>query len=551
ERRGDRRSMALVLFKLAGALHTSLRFREANAAYQQAFEHWSPSVPPDAPPTSTLRMASSYLPQVADPAAAGWWFDIQLCMQLFDRLVEASPERSILPSLAERWEISDDGLRYVFHLRDGTTWSDGVALTAHDVEFGVKRVLDPDAPGASVSVYFVLENGQDYYLRRNRDADRIGVRALDERTVEFRLVAPAPYFMNVVNRPDGGPQPRHAIERDGPAWTEPQRQVVSGPFRQLERTPERLVLVRNEAYGGVRVGNAASVRYEFSSVDDAIPRYDRDELDLIRVVYSARVADHLPRTRTDVELGPATWTAYLAFDHQHAVTGRADVRRALAHAIDRRALEAIVAPNYLIATGGIVPPALHGHTPDIVPRFDPDLARRYLAGSGVSEALSGGLDLAAQDSWTSLLGPIIEGWRDVLGVEVRLRTWRADEVRALPAPWKLAPIYVSGWLPGYPDPEYMLRLLLQTDALTNEGGFSDARLDDVIDRARRESRGRERLELFHRADRMAVAEIVALLPLVYGRGTAFVKPWVHGWWEFAKTSASYADLTIEDRATGE
>ena len=136
-------------------------------------------------------------------------------MQLFDRLVEAWPERTIVPSLAERWEISEDGLRYVFHLRDGLTWSDGQPLTAHDVEFGIKRVLDPESPGSSVAIYFVLENGQDYYLGANRDADAIGVRALDDRTVEFRLVAPAPYFMSVMNRPDAGPQPRHAIERDG------------------------------------------------------------------------------------------------------------------------------------------------------------------------------------------------------------------------------------------------------------------------------------------------------------------------------------------------
>ena len=114
-------------------------------------------------------------------------------MQLFDRLVEAWPERTLLPSLAEWWQISDDGLRYEFRLRQGLTWSDGSPLTAHDIEFGIKRVLDPESPGASVAIYFVLENGQDYYLGRHRDADRIGVHALDDRTVEFRLAAPAPY----------------------------------------------------------------------------------------------------------------------------------------------------------------------------------------------------------------------------------------------------------------------------------------------------------------------------------------------------------------------
>ena len=89
-----------------------------------------------------------------------------------------------MPSLAERWEISDDGLRYVFHLREGLRWSDGEPLTAHDVEFGIKRVLNPDAPGSSVAIYFVLENGQDYYLGRNdgRGRDRrAGARRPDGR----------------------------------------------------------------------------------------------------------------------------------------------------------------------------------------------------------------------------------------------------------------------------------------------------------------------------------------------------------------------------------
>ena len=134
---------------------------------------------PPGPVDAALRVATSFLPNDPDPRSAIAWPNIQLCMQLFDRLVEAWPERTIVPSLAERWEIADDGLRYVFHLREGLRWSDGEPLTAHDVEFGIKRVLNPDAPGSSVAIYFVLENGQDYYLRRNDDADshrRAGAR---------------------------------------------------------------------------------------------------------------------------------------------------------------------------------------------------------------------------------------------------------------------------------------------------------------------------------------------------------------------------------------
>jgi ABC-type transport system substrate-binding protein/class 3 adenylate cyclase len=542
KRRGESREVALVLFKLALALHTSLRFAEANAAYQDAFDHWQPVEPVAA--TAELRIATSFLPNDVDPASAIAWPNIQLCMQLFDRLVEAWPERTIVPSLAERWEIADDGLRYVFHLRQGLTWSDGAPLTAYDVEFGIKRVLDPARPGSSVAIYYVLENGQDYALGRSADADRIGVRALDDRTVEFRLAAPAPYFMSVMNRPDGGPQPRHAIEALGDGWTEVGKQVVSGPFRIVERTDEALVLERRAGYANVaRSGNVRHVVMRRAGVEASLEPLARGALEMISVRYTPRMADQVPQSDVaDAVAGPAAWTGYLAFDHSNETTANVDFRRALAHAIDRDELAPRLAGNMLVATGGLVPPALQGHTPDIVPRFDPELARQLLDRSGVSATVK----LAAVEQWRPLVEVIAEGWRQVLGLEVDVPTWTVDEAWRLARPWEvlIAPIVVTGWLPGYSDPEYYLRLLLHSESKTNEGGFAYAPFDELIERARQERSDRSRLELFHEADRMAVADQVALIPLVYGRSMAFVRPSVSGWWEFGKTSASFAELVV-------
>ncbi len=543
ERRGERQQVAIVLLKLALALHTALRFKEANDAYQRAFEFWERPASHDGAAPATLRISTSFLPNDPDPCSAIAWPNIQLCMQLFDRLVEAWPERTIVPSLAERWEISEDGLRYVFHLREGLRWSDGSPLSAHDVEYGIKRVLDPGRPGASVAIYFVLENGQDYSLGRNRDADRIGVKALDDRTVEFRLIAPAPYFMSVMNRPDGGPQPRHIIEKHGDGWTDPATQVVSGPFRQLERSETRLVLARQDRYSGLRPGNVGRVELVHLPLSEAMAPYERDEFDMAAVRYTPRLADVIDHAPSEVALGPAAWSCYLAFDHHHPATSDPELRRALAHAIDRTALATAAPVNLMVATGGIVPPGLQGHTPDITPRFDPDRAREHLGRSGSQD----GLAIAALEEWSSFLGPIVESWREVLGLRVELRTWDLHQAMTLGQPWQLAPIAVGGWLPGYPDPEYYLRLLLHSDAKTNEGGFAYPPFDELIERARQERDGRARLELFHEADRMAVADRIALIPLAYGRSMAFVKPWVHGWWEFGKTSASFADLLISGR----
>jgi ABC-type oligopeptide transport system substrate-binding subunit/class 3 adenylate cyclase len=546
EERGRAQEAALVLFKLALALHTSLRFGEANRAYQAAFEQWRPPEPWPGEPAATLRVATSYLPNDPDPKSAIAWPNIQLCMQLFDRLVEAWPERTIVPSLAERWEIADDGLRYVFHLREELRWSDGEPLTAHDVEYGVKRVLDPASPGSSVAIYFVLENGQDYYLGRNEDADSIGVRALDDHTVEFRLAAPAPYFMSVMNRPDGGPQPRHAIERHGDAWTSPELQVVSGPFRQVTRTDDRLELERQPLYTGARPGNVARIELIRTDVAAAIRDYAGDAYEMVAARYTPRIADIMPDVTTEVELGAAAWTGYLSFDHSHTITSNIEFRRALAHSIDRDRFQETLPANLVVANGGLVPPALQGHTPDIALRFDPDRARAALARSGVS----GEIAVAALEEWEHILRPVGDQWEEVLGLSVAFRWWTNDEAVHLKTPWHLAPVALGGWLPGYPDPEYYLRLELHSDSKTNEGGFSYAPFDELIERARQERSDRSRLELFHEADRMAIADRVALIPLVYGRSMAFVKPSVRGWWEFGKSSASFADLRVGAISSG-
>ena len=227
-------------------------------------------------------------------------------MQLFDRLVEQWPERTIVPSLAERWEIADDGLRYVFHLREGLTWSDGAPLTAHDVEFGIKRVLNPDAPGSSVAIYFVLENGQDYYLRpQRRRRPRSACRALDDRTVEFRLVAPAPYFMSVMNRPDGGPQPRHAIEAGGDGWTGtgtpgrerrvPGRRSEDDDRLVLERRPNDVAPAVGQRRGGVEYVRSPGrrchrARTSAASSTSSTVRYTPRLADLVPTVRARRAA---------------------------------------------------------------------------------------------------------------------------------------------------------------------------------------------------------------------------------------------------------------------
>ena len=262
------------------------------------------------------------------------------------------------------------------------------------------------------------------------------------------------------------------------------------------------------------------------------------------VRYTPRLADLMPgAVRPGAVLGAASWSAYIRFDHSDPVVGDLDLRLALAHAIDRDALAAACPANLVVATGGVVPPALQGHTPDIVPRYDPDLAREHLERSG----FEGDLELAGMMVWDEILAVVTDGWRDVFGTRVSARSWSWQVEEALGrAPASTRPRCESrAGCRGMPTRSTSSACSSSRRAARTRAASPIRRFDELIERARQERSDRGRLERFHEADRYAVAERVAVIPLVYGRSTAFVQPYVDGWWEFGKTSASFADLTVE------
>lgn len=539
ERRGDRGATVLVLLKLAHALHTSLRFAEANDVYRRAFDLWEYEASP--PADAVLRFATPPLYRPVDPVRSYVLTDMQLQMALFDRLVERWPDDTLVPSLAERWEVSADGLRYRFTLRAGLAWSDGHPLTAADAAFGVLRNLDPDAPGISVAMLYVIEGARDHVLGITHDLTAVGVEAIDDRTVEFRLNAPAPYFLSMLNRPDCGPQPRHAIEAHGRAWHESDRAVVSGPFRRIVHTDTEIVLERRNDYQGMRFGNVGRVEWSQGPFSQALEEYVSGRRDLLWIggAWEDRDLRRFPSDHVWHEPPAGLW--YLLFDSANPTVADVRMRKALAHAIDREALASALGFDETVATGGIVPPPLAGHTPDIALSFDPELARALLA---EAEA-PGPLRAATVERFGPQVRAVVAMWREHLALDVELDLVDRSRILGLPLEGHEYGVLPSTWYPGYTDPEYFLRLLLASDAMDNFGRWNHPPYDDLIRRAAAERDERARLELFHAADRMAVAEQVAVIPLSYAWNTSVRAPHVHGWWEFGKSWSSFADLTVD------
>ena len=138
------------------------------------------------------------------------------------------------PELAESWTVSDDGLTWTFNMRKDAVWSDGKPVTAKDVEYSVKRAVKPETASPYAYVLYLIKNAaainQTAVPTDTYDIDSLGVKALDDYTVEFTLEAPAPYFESISSIWTMRPVPSWAIEKYGDAWTDPANIVVNGPY---------------------------------------------------------------------------------------------------------------------------------------------------------------------------------------------------------------------------------------------------------------------------------------------------------------------------------
>ena len=522
---GRQQDASELLFQLATTLHMAMRYRETNEAWKSAFARWSPPANANPVATATLRIGVNQMPWVVDPFVSMYSTNVRVQVQLYDRLMTPRPGPYMVPGLAEWWEVSDDGLRYVMRLKPGLQWNDGRPLTAHDVVWNYLHLLEPPNPSTEAIHLFLLENAQRYARGELSDAGAVGVKALDARTLEFRLGEPSPRFIWLFGYPLFG-----AVRPD----LEP-----SGAFRVVSLEADRVVIERNLGYQRRHGGNVARAEWVPAVAGDAVAALRRGELDVIAPSVNWVGLREAETAGVEMLMGAPVATVSVIFGG-----GRADAgfRHALAHATDRAGLQAVLLPNQAVATGGLVPPGLPGHTPDIARPFDPDQARSLLAQSSHRSPFR--LFVATEQRGIHL-ETLVGGWQDVLRMPVEIIERPIRENMRFS---EIADAILWNWIAGWPDPEYYLTVLLHSRSSSNIFRWKHQPFDDLVERASAERNGAARLALFHRADRMVVEELSQVIPVVYGRGVALLQPWVQGWWEWGVPWLSLDDLAVDERS---
>ncbi len=243
---------ARTLMKLGLTYHTAFDFKRSRGAYDEAFamrqRERTTKQETLEPAPHPFRLTGKD-PVTLDPSICDDNVSAFVIKEIFSGLVEVGAGWEVLPDVAQRWQISDDGRRYTFHLRDDVTWSDGTQVTAEDFVYSWIRSLDPatEAPIGKASLLYNIKNARAYNEGDITGPDQVGVKAIDKLTLEVKLERVASYFLYTIFTLY--PVPAHVVKIHGDAWTDPEHIITNGAFRWDSYKPgEFLSLVRDPTY---------------------------------------------------------------------------------------------------------------------------------------------------------------------------------------------------------------------------------------------------------------------------------------------------------------
>ncbi|HVT71823.1 MAG TPA: peptide ABC transporter substrate-binding protein [Lacunisphaera sp.] len=376
-----------------------------------------------------LRISQRNEPATLDPQLASLPDEFFIIRALSEGLLAPAPDGGgPRPAVAARWQVSPDGRTYTFELRPDAHWSDGEPVTAADFVYSIRRVLSPKLAAPKASLFFPLRNAAAYYQGRVPDFAAVGARALDARRLELTLEQPVADFPAMVASGPWIPVERATIERFGrideraTGWARPGRFVGNGPFLLGAWRPGgEIVVTRNPRYHDAARVHLREIRFVAFDNGDAEERAFRaGQLDVTMAVPFGKLDGYRQAQPAVLHTVPLFETRYLALNTRRPPLDRAEVRRALALALDRRELVDKVLRGGQEPAYSFVPPGLGGYQPAETIAENREEARRLLRAAGFPDGR--GFPRLEMTTWVG--NPALEAiqatWRRELGIEVAL-----------------------------------------------------------------------------------------------------------------------------------
>ncbi|WP_217909522.1 peptide ABC transporter substrate-binding protein [Desulfosediminicola flagellatus] len=499
----------------------------------------------------TLRVAAMGEPASLDPHKVSGTWENYIVGDMFLGLTTEDPKAEAVPGVAESWTISEDLTTYTFKLRK-STWSDGTPLTANDFVFSLQRILLPETAAEYASLLYVID-GAEAVNSGKAEASSLGVKALDDYTLEIKLVGPAPYFLDLLTHYTAYPVPKHVIDKVGKDWTKPENMVVNGPFKLVEWLPNTHVkLTKNDNYYDVAAIDLDALTF-FTQEDRAAvqKRFRAGEIDVAMDFSSDQIGWLRENMPEETRIAPYMGVYYYPINSSVEPFTDVRVRTALSMAVNREAIVDKVLKTGELAAYSFVPPGVsHYSKPAEVEWKDVPYGERVKkakalladAGFTADNPLELTLRYNTSENHKRIAVAVVSMWK-AIGVKAELHN---AEVKVHYADLKQGDFQVAraGWIADYNDAQNFLYLLETRTGANNYGRYSNPEFDSLMKQAEVTADLKKRGELMYKAEAQAMADM-PVIPIYHYVSKNLVSKKVVGFEDNAKDIHRWRYITLK------
>ena len=513
--------------------------------------------------TGILHYGNGAEPQGLDPHVVTGVPENHLIRALFEGLAVKNPiTLEPEPGVAQRWEFSDEGKVITFFLNPEARWSNGEQLTASDYVWSWNRALHPETGNLYAYMLYPVKNAEAYAKGKIKDFTEVGVKALNDTTLEVTLNAPTPYFIQLMDHYSTFAVHPETLLKFGKMtdrftrWTRVGSMVSNGAFVLTDWALNRHIkMAKSEHYWDRdKVSLNGVVFYPTENVVSEERMFRVEQLHYTAVVPLDKIPVYRERPNTPYLQSPYLGTYYYLVNTERPPVDNVKVRQALSMAVDREKLVRSVLQETAVPAYSITPPDTLGYFPPQVFSYDPDKARALLAEAGYPNGEGWpGLEIIynTQEAHRKIAVAIQQMWKSELNVDITLanQEWKVYLNSVSQRDFQVAR---RGWIGDYVDANNFLDLFI-TDGGNNNTGYSNPIYDDLIlQRAPRAQSREERYALFTEAETMLMEEM-PIIPIYTYTSKHLIHPSVEGMYPNLMDSLNlkYVKLHPEQTLSGE
>lgn len=483
-----------------------------------------------------LTVNLGYELQSIDPAINDETYGFIYINHDFEGLLTKDINGKIVGGSSDKWEISEDKLKYTFHIREDAKWSDGKKLTADDFVYSYRRVVDPKTASPIAYLMYYIKNAKDINIGK-KQIDTLGVTAIDENTLTIELENPTLYFEDILA--SGGcyvPVREDIINKYGDDWTwNSESYIGNGAYKMTERKPDELIAFElNTNYWDYK--NQVAKKINFVLIADEYISLNAVRTGDVDFSINAPPIGEIESLIKEnlMAVSDIIGVYYLDLNNKDKTLSDKRVRKALSLAIDRNYIVSNIGHGKLIAAESFVPPVVKGLEKSfreessnfiIANNYSNNIieAKRLLAEAGYPNGENFPILEVKVSSgfYTTVLEAIQEIWKNNLNIDVVVRT----EESKITLPFRQSGKYQiarTSWTGDYNDPLTMLQIMTSESDI-NYSGFSNERYDYLINFATTSTNEKDRMEALKEAEAILFEEM-PIIPFIYRTDFLVVNP---------------------------